>query len=309
MFAQVNALLTPNVSTRPRVEIFSGGHCCRHQTVTIRVWTSPKRRPHRPHTLGTMTSTGWTIRRSFGSATDFHDRELPTRTAALGHVWIHQSDQPAVVLGSAQPTDLIDTAAANAAGWTVCRRRSGGGLVIIVPGTHVWVDLIIGKASPLWDDDIVRAFDWVGDRWAAAIGELTGTTPTVHRDETRNREAGRLLCFAGLGAGEIEIDGRKVLGLSQRRTRDVARFQTMLEVTDHAALLRPFARGPLAALLESPDLGPVGLDPDRPAAAEFVKPETSQIRHEAVVAALLRQLGIAAGEQPSAPVSSTSPKD
>jgi lipoate-protein ligase A len=33
------------------------------------------------------------------------------------------------------------------------------------------------------------------------------------------------VCFAGLGPGEITVDGRKVVGMSQRRTREAALFQ------------------------------------------------------------------------------------
>jgi lipoate-protein ligase A len=41
----------------------------------------------------------------------------------------------------------------------------------------------------------------------------------------------RQICFAGLGPGEVTVDGRKVVGLAQRRTRAGALFQC-------AALLR-----------------------------------------------------------------------
>jgi hypothetical protein len=33
------------------------------------------------------------------------------------------------------------------------------------------------------------------------------------------------VCFAGLGPGEVTLDGRKVVGLSQRRTREAVLFQ------------------------------------------------------------------------------------
>ena len=34
-----------------------------------------------------------------------------------------------------------------------------------------------------------------------------------------------LVCFAGRGPGEVFVDARKAVGISQRRTRDGARFQ------------------------------------------------------------------------------------
>jgi lipoate---protein ligase len=33
------------------------------------------------------------------------------------------------------------------------------------------------------------------------------------------------VCFAGLGPGEVTVDGRKVVGMSQRRTREGVLFQ------------------------------------------------------------------------------------
>jgi lipoate-protein ligase A len=47
-----------------------------------------------------------------------------------------------------------------------------------------------------------------------------------------------LVCFAGLGPGEVTVDGLKVVGISQRRTRDAARFQCVAyETWDAGALL------------------------------------------------------------------------
>ncbi len=181
---------------------------------------------------------------------DFHHRELPDLHDRAGEIWIHRVERPALVLGSTQSFELLDRASAESAGWEVGRRRSGGGLVVISPGTHVWIDIIIGRAHPLWDDDVNLAFDWVGALWASALAERIGSMPSVHRGPLLDREAGRLLCFAGLGAGEVEIEGHKIVGLSQRRTRTAARFQTMLELTDHTSLARPFSRGALRDLID-----------------------------------------------------------
>jgi lipoate-protein ligase A len=46
------------------------------------------------------------------------------------------------------------------------------------------------------------------------------------------------VCFAGVGPGEVLIGSRKVVGISQRRTRGAALFQTAALLTwDPAALL------------------------------------------------------------------------
>ena len=37
------------------------------------------------------------------------------------------------------------------------RPRSGGGLVILRPGEHVWIDLVVGRDDPWWSDDVSRS--------------------------------------------------------------------------------------------------------------------------------------------------------
>ena len=50
----------------------------------------------------------------------------------------------------------------------------------------------------------------------------------VHRGAMRSTTWSRLVCFDGLGPGEVTSRGAKVVGVSQRRTRLAARFQTSL---------------------------------------------------------------------------------
>jgi lipoate-protein ligase A len=154
--------------------------------------------------------TGWNVRRARTSATEFHQRELPAERA----IWIVDVGQPALVLGSSQA--LVDIP-----GVEVVRRRSGGGAVHVEPGGTLWVDVVLPRADELWDDDIGRAAYWLGDAWAAAIGEPA----EVHRGAMVRNRWSDLVCFAGLGPGEVTVDGRKVVGISQRRTREAARFQ------------------------------------------------------------------------------------
>ena len=69
---------------------------------------------------------------------------------------------------------------------------------------------------------------------------------------------GPVVCFAGTGPGEVLVAGRKVVGISQRRTRAGARFQCSVPIlwdgARHAALLGPGIRrvapdtDPVAAL-------------------------------------------------------------
>jgi lipoate-protein ligase A len=123
-------------------------------------------------------------------------------------------DQPALVLGSTQPMIDLD-------GIEVVRRRSGGGAVYLEPGGTLWVDVVVPRGDELWDDDVGRATYWLGEAWAAAVGGGA----VVHRGPMVRTEWSDLVCFAGLGPGEVTVDGRKVVGISQRRSRAAARFQ------------------------------------------------------------------------------------
>jgi lipoate-protein ligase A len=128
-----------------------------------------------------------------------------------------QVDRPALVLGSTQ-------AMASGAGSSieVVRRRSGGGAVLLAPG-DLWIDVVLTPDDPLWLDDVGRSAHWVGDVFAAAIGG----DAHVHRGPMVRTEWSSLVCFAGLGPGEVTAGegGPKLVGISQRRTRAAARFQ------------------------------------------------------------------------------------
>jgi lipoate-protein ligase A len=121
------------------------------------------------------------------------------------------------------------------AGIEVVRRASGGGAVLVVPGSMVWVDLAIPAGDPLWEADVGKAFWWVGDLWAAALMALGQGPCRVHRGGLVPSPWSRLVCFAGLGPGEVTLGGRKAVGLSQRRTRAGAVFHgaALLEVRAH----------------------------------------------------------------------------
>jgi len=129
------------------------------------------------------------------------------------------------VLGSTQPADTVDAATAEAAGLAVVRRRSGGGAVLVTADDPVWIDVWVPAGDALWSADVTRAFAWVGQMWATALADLGLTGITVQGDGpgTCTRWAS-LVCFGGVGAGEVSVDGRKAVGLAQRRTRHGAWF-------------------------------------------------------------------------------------
>jgi lipoate-protein ligase A len=171
----------------------------------------------------------WAQHHEAGPAAAFHERD-PEPGAGRG-LWWFEVDSPTLVLGSTQSESTVDARAVQREGVAVVRRRSGGGAVHLEPGGASWVDVVIPRDDPLWEDDVSRAFLWLGDAWAAALEEI-GVAAEVHRGALEATAWTRLVCFAGLGPGEVTTpagDGRrKVVGISQRRTRTHTRFQCVV---------------------------------------------------------------------------------
>jgi lipoate---protein ligase len=173
------------------------------------------------------------------------ESELVDTPAALHHaelslgerrLWWLTPSAPAIVLGSAQREQTVDATAAARLGIEVARRRSGGGAVLVVPGEVVWLDVTVPRTDVLWDDDIGRSMWWLGDVWRRALSDL-GVSGQVHHGPQISSPWSSVVCFAGLGAGEVTVDGRKVVGISQRRTRDGARLQSMCHLQWRPELL------------------------------------------------------------------------
>ncbi|HEV2759120.1 MAG TPA: hypothetical protein VGV86_06080 [Acidimicrobiales bacterium] len=161
-----------------------------------------------------LTRSRWTVERA---AADVFDRQWPV--PAVPTVWVVEVTREAVVLGSTQPASIV------APGVDAVRRRSGGGAVLVEPGGLVWVDVLVPAEDPLCEADVGRAFTWLGRAWAVALADAGVGGAEAHDGPLVVNEWSPLVCFAGLGPGEVTVDGAKVVGLCQRRTRAGALFQ------------------------------------------------------------------------------------
>lgn len=124
--------------------------------------------------------------------------------------------------------------------------------MLLAPEAQLWIDVIVPRGDALWDDDVARATHWLGAVWADALATLGIEGASVHRGAMVVTPASPVVCFAGLGPGEVTVDGAKVVGISQRRTREAARFQCVVPaVWDaglHERLLAPGLRAATAEL-------------------------------------------------------------
>lgn len=169
----------------------------------------------------------WQVHEWNGSARDFHGRDLPMSTA----LWLVRAHSPAVVLGSSQREDVVDVVAANEAGFDVFKRRTGGGAVL-VDATALWVDVMLPRDHRLWTDDVSASMLWLGESWARVLTQLSSsTTFVVHRGAMVRSALSDAVCFAGRAPGEVCVGDEKIVGISQRRSREGARFQCVVYTT------------------------------------------------------------------------------
>jgi lipoate-protein ligase A len=184
-------------------------------------------------------------------------------------VWSRPTE-PALVLGSGQrppegwaPPD----------GLPVVRRGTGGGAVLC-DAEYLMLDMALPADDPRVLPDVTEAYRWLADRLVVAlaaigVGGLVAVAPAVVRSlDDAAREAGRIACFAGLGPYELlDADGRKLVGLAQRRRKGGVLFQAAAYLGGERGSLAdllwlgPAEREALRArLAETATLGPRGLE-------------------------------------------------
>jgi len=171
-----------------------------------------------------------------GSATEFHQRDLPFSEGI--EIWVLNVTSPALVLGSRQDAEILNPVGVRAGGYEVVRRRSGGTLVHLIPGEVLWLDVVVPASDRRFLADLRASMIWMGEQWATVLhsvsSEAASTTPvagepprniSVYAGPVQSSPWADLLCFGGLGPGEVTVDGAKLVGISQRRSRLGARFQ------------------------------------------------------------------------------------
>jgi lipoate-protein ligase A len=158
----------------------------------------------------------WHVVRVVDTVANLHALGVPENPVRT--IRVCEPTDRALVLGRAQPESDVDMTALLARA-NLVRRQSGGGAVLVEPGDLVWFDVIIPKGDPLWSDDVGKAFHWLGDVLADVLGG------EAHKGALVTNEWSRIVCFASLGPGEVTEGGKKIAGISQRRTRNAAWFQ------------------------------------------------------------------------------------
>ena len=151
----------------------------------------------------------------------------------------YRADTSAIVLGRGQRTLRLV-----AGPDPVAVRASGGGAVWLSPDV-LSLDVLVPAAHPWYTDQLGDLFMHVGRVWARALRGVGVDVLTVHDGpaEARRRGSAReqlaaAVCYATRGRGEVLWQGRKLVGLAQRRRRHGAMVQCgLLRRWDPAPLL------------------------------------------------------------------------
>ena len=194
------------------------------------------------------------INRLTGSCEEFHHRPFPGANEPV--ISLFTPVQPAIILGSTQEWSLVNEEMCSANKIEIVKRRSGGGIVFLAEDSTIWIDVEIPREHSLWLNDVGESSLWLGEVFENELSRLCDVKLELHRDALIKTAWSSLICFAGRGPGEVFTeDGRKVVGISQRRTRDWARFQCAISLQWKPELLLELLNEPRPTISDIENCG------------------------------------------------------
>ena len=132
---------------------------------------------------------------------------------------------PLVVVGGSQRDEVLRDDVEDQ--FTVRRRRGGGGVVLVQPD-DLWLDWWIPRSDPRVSDDVTRNSLLAAQWWYRAVAPALPSLPQIHGGPLQIERELRDVCFAGAGPGELFVEGKKFLGVTQWNIRDGCFLSTLI---------------------------------------------------------------------------------
>ena len=214
-----------------------------------------------PRLAGIVTAGDFALETFVDGVAAFHAADL--LADARSRVVTCAVDAAALVLGSRQTVRLVDLDACQRAGIDLVTRRSGGGVVLVEPGAMCWFDVVVPADDPRFRSvvaDVGASMRWLGGHLVTALHGLGVTDAALHDGGMVCGAWGELICFAGLGPGEVLLGEHKLVGISQRRARHGSRFQCMVHLRWSPEALVGLLAEPRPVLDELPPVAVVSRD-------------------------------------------------
>lgn len=96
--------------------------------------------------------------------------------------------------------------------------RGAGGTAVLTGPWMLSLSLVLPVEHPAARGGPLPAYEWLGRRCQAAMHAL-GIARAMATADRRDAKSLAWACFAGLSPWEVTVDGRKLVGLAQRRRK------------------------------------------------------------------------------------------
>lgn len=174
-------------------------------------------------------------------------------------MFVVRLEKPTLVLGSSQSTDLLDVE--KITDFEIRRRRGGGGIVLLQPD-DIWIDWWIPVGDERWSPDVHVSSIAAGTWWKEALEAQLTKSVSIHEGALEGDLEHRVVCFAGKGPGELFIDGKKTVGVTQWRVREGIFLSSVIHAKDSSEVVSVLRETPLglAQSIEHHTTGSIGLE-------------------------------------------------
>jgi hypothetical protein len=147
------------------------------------------------------------------------------RTIQESTAFVVRVAEPVVVLGGGQRDDVVLDDIEERV--MVRRRRGGGGAVLVQPD-DLWVDWWLPRPDSRLSTEIPRNALLAAEWWYRSLVRVLETVPKIYGGPLSVERELKDVCFAGAGPGELFIDDRKVMGVTQWNVREGCFLSTLI---------------------------------------------------------------------------------